>query len=101
MRYYRIEIASFHQIIIEDNGAIVKQVDVDYNPKFVFTSHLDNGQMNSGALNIIMNITLSYFHLSSLGESFVQIQGMPLSMITQANNLRGKYIRIWGGKTKD
>lgn len=101
MRYYRIEIPSkIHRFEVTGEGGKYIQLTPSENLFFVCSSHLDNGQMDRGALNVVFNITLSYLHESSLGASFVEIQGVPLSLLNQANNLMGKYVRILGGMTK-
>lgn len=100
MRYYRIEIANLFEMEIGDDKEKDRQIQIGHKPIAIFSSHLDNSQMNTGALNIVMNLSMCYYHQSQLGTSFVQIQGIPLQTLMQANDLRGKYIRIWGGMTK-
>jgi hypothetical protein len=78
MRYYRIEI---------DGGATV------------FTSYL-NGQNLRGALQVELDIPIAAFHSPANAGAFVKVWGIPLSMISQAKDLVGKSIKVYGGFQK-
>ncbi|MDI2113082.1 hypothetical protein [Commensalibacter nepenthis] len=103
MRYYRIEIANTPTVDagLDDNGNPITYKDVGNTSLYVYTSHLPNGQMNPGALNVTFNIAISFLHNSANVGSFVQIQGLPLSFLSQSYDLRKKHIRIFGGMTKN
>lgn len=78
MRYYRIEI---------DGGSTV------------FTSYA-NGQNIRGALQVELDIPVAAFSSPGNAGAFVKIWGIPLSMISQAKNLIGKSIKVYGGFQK-
>ncbi|NEU95662.1 hypothetical protein [Bradyrhizobium uaiense] len=78
MRYYRIEI---------DGGSTV------------FTS-FDRGQNLPGALQVELDIPVAPMHSPANAGAFVKVWGIPLSMISQAKNLTGKKIKVYGGFQK-
>ena len=78
MRFYRIEI---------DGGSTV------------FTSYA-NGQNIQGALQVELDIPVAAMHSPDNAGAFVKIWGVPLSMISQANNLNFKGIKVYGGFQK-
>lgn len=78
MRYYRIEI---------DGG------------KTVFTSFV-NGQNLRGALQVELDIPVAPFHSPGNAGAFVKVWGIPLSMISQAQDLAFKAIKVYGGFQK-
>jgi hypothetical protein len=78
MRYYKIDI---------DGG------------KTVFTSYL-NGKNIRGALQVELDIPVAPFHSPGNAGAFVKVWGIPLSMISQANNLAFKSIKVYGGFQK-
>lgn len=78
MRYYRIEI---------DGGTTV------------FTSYL-NGQNLRGALQVELDIPVAPMHSPDSAGAFVKIWGIPLSMISQSQDLNNKTIKVYGGFQK-
>lgn len=77
MRYYRIEI---------DGG------------KTVYTSFA-NGITDRGALQVELDIPVADLH-EPLGGAYVKIWGIPLATISQANNLKDKNVKVYGGFQK-
>lgn len=105
MRYYRIEIFTKTTTVIESSNASgtekTTETQTQETKKEIYSSHQDNGQMNAGALNVVFNLAISFYHNTAWGASYVQIQGLPLKLLSQAYDFKGKHIRIYGGMTKD
>lgn len=105
MRYYRIEIFTKTVTYIDEESLITKEIvkkkQTQETKKEIYSSHQDNGQMNAGALNVVFNLAISFYHNTAWGASYVQIQGLPLKLLSQAYDFKGKHIRIYGGMTKD
>lgn len=58
-----------------------------------------NGQTNLNALNVVLDIPV-IGQATPMGAAYVQIWGIPLSDISQANNLKNATIEIRGGMQK-
>ena len=82
MRYYRIEITD----------------PANPGPAQVYTSWV-NGKNDPGALNVQFNLTTVPFE-ELINTAVVQIQGIPIKSISQANNLNNKNIKISAGFQK-
>ena len=90
MRYYAISIT-------DDLGnAVPVGPFPDRTPQF--TSYVNN-QNIGGALNVIMDLQVFTWD-ESVGASYVQVSGISLQDISQANNLNGMNIKIYGGMKK-
>jgi hypothetical protein len=82
VRYYRIEITD----------------PANPGPAQVYTSWV-NGKNDPGALNVQFNISTMAFEFLR-NTAVLQIQGIPIKSISQANNLNNKNIKISGGFQK-
>ena len=88
MRFYNIEIT-------EQDGSPV--IDIQKNPVGPFTSLMQYGAVtNLAALNVYIDLPISTYD-APLGGAMVRIWGLPLYFISQASNLNGKKIKVYGG----
>lgn len=85
MRYYTIK-------IINDDGSIHKT----YSSLRPGSSASQYGSTLPGALNIEFDLTMSLF-ATPTGSPWVRIWGVSLTEISQANNINGKRIQVYGG----
>lgn len=87
MRYYTIEISD------RKTGQLVRR----------YSSRLQNGAVDPGALNVELDIPVQGFAepLSQGGTgASVRVWGISLEDISQASNLNGKAIKVYGGMQK-
>lgn len=88
MRFYRIEITE------QNNSPII---DTNRNAVGPFTSLIGStGNSNLAALNVYVDLPISTYD-APMGGSLVRIWGLPLYFISQASNLNGKKIKMYGG----
>jgi hypothetical protein len=69
-------------------------IQIDGGPTF---TSFPNGQNDPGALQIELDIPGAALASPAFAGAAVKIYGIPLSMISQANNLRFKNIKVYGG----
>lgn len=89
MRYYAVEIT-------DDSGNVVPVGPFSTLPQF--TSFVNDRNI-PGALNIILDLPVFNWD-TSMGASLVQIHGISLQDISQATNLNGMNIKVYGGMQK-
>lgn len=81
MRYYRIEIS-----------------DADGAAFATYTSFV-NGATDPGALQVELDIVAATY-ATPVGNSFVRIWGVPITVISQSRDFNGKRIKVYGGMQK-
>jgi hypothetical protein len=69
-------------------------IQIDGCPTF---TSFPNGQNDPGALQVLMDIPVAPLASPASTGASVKIFGVPLSMVSQANNLRFKNIKVFGG----
>jgi hypothetical protein len=69
-------------------------IQIDGGPTF---TSFPNGVNDPGALQVLMDIPVAPLASPASTGASVKIYGVPLSMISQANNLRFKNIKVYGG----
>ena len=69
-------------------------IQIDGGPTF---TSFPNGQNDPGALQVLIDIPIASLASPAFSGAAVKIYGIPLSMISQANNLRFKNIKVYGG----
>lgn len=89
-RYYAIALSN-----AKTGEPIVSKALAGLNAAMTYTSFV-NGKTLPGALNIEMDVFVSPFNLPS-GLQTVTIWGVPLAEISQANDLNGAAISVYGG----
>jgi hypothetical protein len=72
-------------------------IQIDGGPTF---TSFPNGMNDPGALQIEMDIPVAAFDSPAFSGAAIKIYGIPLSMISQANNLRFKNVKVFGGFQK-
>lgn len=90
MRAYQIAITN-----AKTNKLFVPQSLAGLNTGFSYSSLL-NGQSLAGALNIEVDIPV-YTYAQPGGNAFIEISGVSLLEISQASNLNGMNISVYGG----
>lgn len=90
MRFYRLVITN------AQTGAPIIPTSLG---NLGITSLLPNGQTNPAALNVEMDIPVSYSHLPN-GQAIVRIWGIGLQQIGAAFNLNNANIKVYGGMAK-
>lgn len=89
MRYYKIEIT-------EQDGSPV--IGVQGQPIGPFTSLMEFGRTtNLAALNVYLDLPVAAYDSPISTSGLVKIWGLPLAYISQASNLNGKRIVVYGG----
>lgn len=89
MRFYAIEIT-------DADGKAVKVGPFPSSPQF---TSFANGRNIPGALNVVMDLPVCEWD-TPMGGVYVQIHGISLQDISQATNLNGMNIKIYGGMQK-
>jgi hypothetical protein len=69
-------------------------IQIDGGPTF---TSFPNGMNDPGALQVELDIPIAALASPAFAGAAVKIYGIPLSMISQANNLRFKNIKVYGG----
>ncbi|SHN69116.1 hypothetical protein [Bradyrhizobium erythrophlei] len=72
-------------------------IEIEGQPPF---TSLLNGVTNPNALQVEFDIPVAPFASPASTGTFVKIWGIPLSTVSQANNLRFKNIKVFGGFQK-
>ena len=89
MRYYKIEIT-------EQDGSPI--IGVQGQPIGPFTSLMQYGKTtNLAALNVYLDLPVATYDSPISTSGLVKIWGLPLAYISQASNLNGKRIVVYGG----
>lgn len=93
MRYYRIVIVKQSDSQETQSGSVTV-VGTD----LVFTTHPNgtNAAPDMGALHVVWDIPVSSFDAPS-GAAYVEIRGVDIYTISQASNLQGAKVTIYGG----
>jgi hypothetical protein len=72
-------------------------IQIDGGPTF---TSFPNGVNDPGALQVEMDIPIAALASPAFTGAAVKIHGIPLAMISQANNLRFKNVKVYGGFQK-
>lgn len=73
------------------------RIEIEGGPTY---TSLENGVTNPAALHVEMDIPVAPFASPAQTGAFVKVWGVPLSVISQAQDLRFKGIKVYGGFQK-
>jgi hypothetical protein len=73
------------------------RIEIEGGPTY---TSFENGVTNPNALQVEMDIPVAPFASPAAGGAYVKVWGIPLADISQANNLRFKNIKVYGGFQK-
>lgn len=98
MRYYKIVIVDFNSTssAVTSSTASTQSLEVKAKPPRIYTSLTDDGKHNPAALSINFDLPIAAITTAMPG-GHLQIQGIPITEVSQATNLQGRAIKIYGG----
>lgn len=73
------------------------RIEIDGGPTY---TSFENGKTNPSALQVELDIPVAPFASPAQSGAFVKVWGVPLSTISQAQDLRFKGIKVYGGFQK-